>query len=320
MSKLHRSRLDTCFAHDGRDPRGWPQTRPCREQHVLQQSYNANQHGAWISCARCALRLGLCSSTHCSDDVVSTPSSASDGTDLSATGKCSDDGRGPLKNLSGRLVRKLQRSASLINAGLSKQIQSVLDVAVVDRCDFVEICCSDAPCLTEAMQQRGISSSPCCAQTESETTTYRTREKAPGSMVLTMVIAHQKNSTRCSLRVESFFRVCGSSLAIWWSQLLGMAAKCAGWSSVELRDFRAQQKSCCRELFMTACGSCRFAKTDDNLLGTSSLAIPCIRSSFQRVPESTVSRKSRTRVETNTRRQERVSSCNDSKVGERFCS
>ena len=45
------------FAHDGRDPRGWPQTRPCRGQHVLEQSYTANQHGAWISCARCAVRL-----------------------------------------------------------------------------------------------------------------------------------------------------------------------------------------------------------------------------------------------------------------------
>ena len=83
----------------------------------------------------------------------------SDGTDQSTTGKCSDDGRGLVKNMSGRLARKLQRSASLVNVGLSKQIQSVLDAAVVDRCDFVEICCSDAPCLTEAMQQRGISSS-----------------------------------------------------------------------------------------------------------------------------------------------------------------
>ena len=67
----------------------------------------------------------------------------SDGTDQSTTGKCSDDGRGLVKNLSGRLARKLQRRASLVNAGLSKQIQSVLDAAVVDRCDFVEICCSD---------------------------------------------------------------------------------------------------------------------------------------------------------------------------------
>ena len=66
--------------------------------------------------------------------------------------------RGPVKTLSGRLARKLQRSASLVNAGLSKQIQTVLDAATVDRCDFVEICCSDVPCLTEATQRRGLSS------------------------------------------------------------------------------------------------------------------------------------------------------------------
>ena len=63
-----------------------------------------------------------------------------------------------MKTLSGRLARKLQRNASLVNAGLSKQIQAVLDAATVDRCDFVEICCSDVPCLTEAMQRRGLSS------------------------------------------------------------------------------------------------------------------------------------------------------------------
>ena len=53
------------FAHDGRDPCSWPQTKRCRGQHVLDQRKTANQHGAWISCARCALR----SSTHCSNDV-----------------------------------------------------------------------------------------------------------------------------------------------------------------------------------------------------------------------------------------------------------
>ena len=204
------------FAHDGRDPRSW-HTKPYRGQHVLEQSYTANQYGAWISCARCAL---LHSSTHCSNDVSIDPvigfsaggseanvtferqrlhgeggeghdwrsreteaskeetdttnddrvqqrvqfwsgiqcddqlgnSSAQrnfdttitsvlsdnssvappccehppEGKDESQTGKCSDDGRGPVKTLSGRLARKLQRSASLINAGLSKQVQSVL--------------------------------------------------------------------------------------------------------------------------------------------------------------------------------------------------
>ena len=77
---------------------------------------------------------------------------------MSPTGKCTDDGRGLVKTLSERLARKLQRSASLVNAGLSKNIQTVLDAATVDRCDSVEICCSDAPCLTEAMQRRGLSS------------------------------------------------------------------------------------------------------------------------------------------------------------------
>ena len=81
-----------------------------------------------------------------------------EGKDESQMGKCSDDGRGPVKTLSGRLARKLQRSASLVNVGLSKQIQTVLDAATVDRCDFVEICCCDVPCLTEAMQRRGLSS------------------------------------------------------------------------------------------------------------------------------------------------------------------
>ena len=34
----------------------------------------------------------------------------------------------------------------------------MLDAGTVDRCDFVEICCSDVSCLTEAMQRRGLSS------------------------------------------------------------------------------------------------------------------------------------------------------------------
>ena len=37
-------------------------------------------------------------------------------------------------------------------------IQTVLGAATVDQCDFVEICCSDARCLSEAMQRRGLSS------------------------------------------------------------------------------------------------------------------------------------------------------------------
>ena len=40
-----------------------------------------------------------------------------EGKDESPTGKCTDDGRGLVKTLSGRLARKLQRSATLVNAG-----------------------------------------------------------------------------------------------------------------------------------------------------------------------------------------------------------
>ena len=137
-----------------------------------------------------------------------------DGTDQSKTEKCSDDGRGLVKNLSGRLARKLQRSAPLINAGLSKQIQSVPFVAVVDRCDFVEICCSDAPCLTEAMQQRGISSSSLSRSDGVGSHDAQTREKLLGrfsdkrprkAWFSPPVMAHQNNSTRCSLRTRQIF-------------------------------------------------------------------------------------------------------------------
>ena len=253
MSKLHRSRLDTsfCTRRSGSSQLASDETlsrRVCTEQ-----SYTANQHGAWISCARCALRLHYIPRHTARMTSVSTPSSASvqealkrmsllerqrlhgegggehdcrsrgteaskeevdttnddrvqhrvqfwsgiqcddqlgnssaqrsfdttitsvlsdnsslaplccehppEGKDESQTGKCTDDGRGFVKTLSGRLARKLQRSASLVSAGLSKQIQTMLDAATVDRCDFVEICCSDVPCLTEAMQRSGLSSS-----------------------------------------------------------------------------------------------------------------------------------------------------------------
>ena len=48
LRQSHSTDLDwtRAFAHDGRDPRSWPQTKPCRGQHVLEKSYTANQHGA----------------------------------------------------------------------------------------------------------------------------------------------------------------------------------------------------------------------------------------------------------------------------------
>ena len=60
----------TC-AHNGRDPRSWPQTKP------LEQSYTANQQEAWISCARCALRLHYIPRHTARMTSMSTPSSAS---------------------------------------------------------------------------------------------------------------------------------------------------------------------------------------------------------------------------------------------------
>ena len=143
-----------------------------------------------------------------------------------------------MKNLSGRLARKLQRSASLVNVGLSKQIQSVLDAAVFNRCDFVEICCSDAPCLTEAMRQRGISSSSLLRSDVVGNHGAQTREKLLGWTSEKRLrkqwfsptgnrVPEQFDALQSSKRTyfSKFLRVCGSSLAIWWTHLLGMACK-----------------------------------------------------------------------------------------------
>ena len=205
-----------------------------------------------------------------------------EGKDERQTGKCSDDGRGPVKTLSGRLARKLQRSASMVNAGLSKQIQMVLDAATVDRCDFVEICCSDVPCLTEAMQRRGLSSfsllrSDGVGNHDAQTREKITEKRPQKAWLSPPVVTHRNTSTRCSLRPRQIFRqffeyaaaVLGDGVQICWK----WPAKCIGWSSVELREFRAQQKSCGRELFMTACDSCFFEKKRKQFVGTSSLVI-----------------------------------------------
>ena len=202
-----------------------------------------------------------------------------EGKDESPTGKCTDDGRGLVKTLSGRLARKLYRSASLVNAGLSKDIQTVLDAETVDRCDFVEICYSDTPCLTEAMQRRGLSSFSLLrsdgvgnhdAKTREKILSWLSEKRPQKAWFSPPVITHQNNSTRCSLRsrqiLRQFFGYAAAVLSggghIYWE----WPAKCIGWSSVELREFRAQQKSCGRELFMTACDSCFFAKRENNLL------------------------------------------------------
>ena len=59
-------------------------------------------------------------------------------------------------------------------------------------------------------------------------------------------------------------------------------AKCIGWPSVELREFRAQQKSRGRELFMTTCDSCFFAKREKQTAGTSSRFKECMSLQCQR--------------------------------------
>ena len=143
-----------------------------------------------------------------------------------------------MKNLSGRLARKLQRSASLVNAGLSKHFQSVLDAAVVDRCDFVEICCSDALCLTEAMQQRGISASSLLRSDGVGNQTHRHVRSCLAGFLKNDLGRHGSHHPLLRIRTirhiavfepdrfsDSFFRVCDSSLAIWRSQLQGMACK-----------------------------------------------------------------------------------------------
>ena len=57
MSKLHRSRLDTSFCTRRSGSSQLASRRNLVEDsNALEQSYTANQHGAWISCARCALR------------------------------------------------------------------------------------------------------------------------------------------------------------------------------------------------------------------------------------------------------------------------
>ena len=118
------------------------------------------------------------------------------------------------------------------------------------------------------MQQRGISSSSLLRSDGVGNHDAQTREKLLGwfsekrpqkAWFSPLVIAHQNNSTRCSLRARQifrqFFEYAAAVLQLGGHMYWEWTATCAGWSSVELRDFRAQQKSCDRELFMTACDS-----------------------------------------------------------------
>ena len=91
----------------------------------------------------------------------------------------------------------------------------MLDAATVDRCDFVEISCSDVPCLTEAMQQRGLSSFSLLRSDGVGNHDAKTREKIFGwlsekrlqkAWLSLPVVTHQNDSTRCSLRSRQIFR------------------------------------------------------------------------------------------------------------------
>ena len=77
MLKSDRSRLDTSFCTRWSGSSQLASAKPCRGQHVLEQSYTANQHGAWISCARCAFRPHYIPRHTARMTSVSTPSSAS---------------------------------------------------------------------------------------------------------------------------------------------------------------------------------------------------------------------------------------------------
>ena len=178
------------------------------------------------------------------------------GRDEGTTGKCVDDGGGLVKKLSGHLARKLQRGASLLSAGLSAAIQTVLDPATADRFDFVEICCS------ETMQLHGLSAFSLLRTDGVGTHDAQTREKLLGwfsekrprkAWSAPPVIASQNSSTRCMLQ-----------------QSCNLVATFVGNGrrnvSVELRKFRAQQRSYGRELFVAACVSYCFATRENNLL------------------------------------------------------
>ena len=131
----------------------------------------------------------------------------------------------------------------------------------------------------------------CHAQTASKTTTHGHvrscltgfSEKRPQRAWFSPpVVAHQNNSTRCSLRTRQIYRQFFEYVAAVLQfgghlHLLGVSRKVSRWSYVDLREFGAQQKSCGRELFMTACDCCFFAKRENNLLQHHRPAIPHIR-------------------------------------------
>ena len=203
----------------------------------------------------------------------------SEGKDESQTGKCSDDGRGFVKTLSGRLARKLQRSASLVNADLSKNIQTVLDAATVDRCDFVEICCSDVPCLTQAMQRRGLSSFSLLrsdgvgnhdAKTREKMLSWLSEKRPQKAWLSPPVVTHQDNSTRCSLRPRQIFRLFFGYIAAVLSNgghNFGNGLQSASVGRLtSCMNSELSRKAVVENCFVTACDSCFFANRENKLL------------------------------------------------------
>ena len=118
------------------------------------------------------------------------------------------------------------------------KFRSVLDAAVVDRCVFFEICCSDAPCLTEAMQQRGISwSSIVALRAASETTTHSDVRSSLAGFLRNDLGRHGSHHRKLRIRTirhvavfepdrfSKFFEYAAAVFSFWWTHLLGMACK-----------------------------------------------------------------------------------------------
>ena len=125
----------------------------------------------------------------------------SDGKDEGTAGKCFENRRGLVKNLTLVTETSAKCIAGQCGSCTTNLVQTVLDAATADRCDCVEVCCSDA-----------------LFSDRSHATTW--------DLFVFRVIAHQNNDTLQGSSQTNFstvFRVCGSSLAIWWSHLLGMA-------------------------------------------------------------------------------------------------
>ena len=206
--------------------------RKPRKKKAIPRKNDCVQHCVQFwSGIQCDDQLRNCSAQNLNTTVTSTISNSSlaprcrehppEGKDESPTGKCTDDGTGLVKTLSGRPARNLQRSASLVNAVLSGRIHTVLDAATIDRCDFVEICHYDAPCLTEAIFVL-LATGNHDAQTREKMRNDLRRLGSSGHCSPEPFDTLQSSG---EIDFSTVFRVCCSSLASWWTYLLGMACQ-----------------------------------------------------------------------------------------------